>query len=44
MVQAIHPVRKQWPMIYIVHYTDNVLLEGKDPQDLFYVIEIYNTS
>jgi hypothetical protein len=22
------------PMIYIIHYTDDVLLAGKDPQDL----------
>ena len=32
--QAIQSVRQQWPMIYIIHYTDNVLVAGKDPQDL----------
>ena len=34
MAQAIHPVRQQWPMIYIIHFTDDVLMAGKDPQDL----------
>jgi hypothetical protein len=32
--QAIHPVRKQWPVIYILHFTYNVVMAGKDPQDL----------
>jgi hypothetical protein len=34
VTQAIQPVRKQWPMIYIIHFTDDVLMSGKDPQDL----------
>ena len=34
VAQAIQPVRQQWPMIYIIHYTDDVLKVGKDPQDL----------
>ena len=35
VAQAIQPVRQQWPMIYIIHYTDDVLMAaGKDPQDL----------
>ena len=34
MAQAIQPVRQQWPMIYIIHYTDDVLMAGKDPQGL----------
>ena len=34
MAQAFQPVRQQWPMIYIIHYTDDVLMAGKDPQDL----------
>jgi hypothetical protein len=34
VAQAIQPVRQQWPMIYIFHYTDDVLIAGKDPQDL----------
>ena len=33
VAQAIQPVRQQWPMIYIIHYTDDVLM-AKDPQDL----------
>ena len=35
VAQAIQPVRQQWPMIYIIHYTDDVLMVGKDPQNLF---------
>ena len=34
MAQAIQPVIQQWPMIYIIHFTDDVLMAGKDPQDL----------
>jgi hypothetical protein len=34
VTQAIQLVRQQWPMIYIIHYTDDVLIAGKDPQDL----------
>ena len=34
VAQAIQPVRQQWPMIYIIHFTDDVLMAGKDPQDL----------
>jgi hypothetical protein len=34
VAQAIQPVRQQWPMIYIIHYTDDVLMVRKDPQDL----------
>ena len=34
VAQAIHPVRQQWSMIYIIHFTDDVLMVGKDPQDL----------
>jgi hypothetical protein len=34
VAQAIQPVRQQWPMIYIIHYTDDALMAGKDPQDL----------
>jgi hypothetical protein len=34
VVKAIQPVRQQWPNIYITHFTDDVLMAGKDPQDL----------
>jgi hypothetical protein len=34
VAQAIQPVRRQWPMIYIIHFTDDVLMAGKDLQDL----------
>jgi hypothetical protein len=34
VAQAIQPMRQQWPMIYIIHYTYDVLIAGKDPQDL----------
>ena len=34
VAQAIQPVRQQWPMIYIIHFTDDVLMAGKDLQDL----------
>jgi hypothetical protein len=34
VAQAIQPVRQQWPMIYIIHFTDDVLMAGKNPQDL----------
>lgn len=34
VAQAIQPVRQQWPMIYIIHFTDDVLMAKKDPQDL----------
>jgi hypothetical protein len=33
VAQPIQPVR-QWSMIYIIHYTDDFLLVGKDLQDL----------
>jgi hypothetical protein len=39
--QAIQSVRQQWPMIYIIHYTDDVLEVGKDPRICFCVIETY---
>jgi hypothetical protein len=34
MALAIQPVRQQWTMIYIIYYTDDVLMVGKDLQDL----------
>ena len=34
VAQAIQPVRQQWPTIYLIQYTDNLLIAGKDPQDL----------
>jgi hypothetical protein len=34
VAQAIQPVRQQWPMIYIIHFTDDVLMVEKDPKDL----------
>jgi hypothetical protein len=34
VIQAIQPVRQQWPMIYIIYYMDDVLLAGKNSQDL----------
>ena len=34
VAQAIHPIRQQWPIIYIIHCTDDVLLAGNDSQDL----------
>jgi hypothetical protein len=34
VAKAVQPVRQHWPMIHIVDYTDDVLLVGKDPQDL----------
>jgi hypothetical protein len=34
VAQAIQPVRQQWPNIYIIHFTDDVLMARKDPQDL----------
>ena len=34
MAQAIQPVKQQWAMIPILHFTDDVLMVGKDPQDL----------
>jgi hypothetical protein len=34
VAQAIQPVRQQWPNIYIIHFTDDVLMAGKDPQGL----------
>ena len=34
VAKAIQPVRQQWPNIYIIHFTDDVLMVGKDPQDL----------
>jgi hypothetical protein len=34
VTQTIQPVRQQWPMIYIIHFTDDVLMARKDPQDL----------
>jgi hypothetical protein len=34
VAQAIQPVRQQWPMIYIIHFTNDVLMTGKEPQDL----------
>jgi hypothetical protein len=34
VAQAIQPVRQQWLMIYIIHFTDDVLMARKDPQDL----------
>jgi hypothetical protein len=34
VAQAIQPVRQEWLMIYIIHFTDEVLMAGKDPQGL----------
>jgi hypothetical protein len=34
VAQAIQPGRQQWPMIYIIHFTEDVLKAGKDAQDL----------
>jgi hypothetical protein len=34
VAQAIQPLRQQWPMIYIIHFSDDVLMVGKDPQNL----------
>jgi hypothetical protein len=34
VAQVIQPIRQQWPIIYTIHYIDDVLLAGKDPQDL----------
>ena len=34
VAKAIQPVRQQWPNIYIIHFTNDVLMAGKDPQDL----------
>jgi hypothetical protein len=34
VARAIQPVRQKWPMICIIHYTGDVLMAGKDPQDL----------
>jgi hypothetical protein len=34
VAQAIQPIRQEWPIIYIIHYMDDILLAGKDPQDL----------
>ena len=34
MAQAIQPVRQQWPKIYIIHFTDDVMMVGKGLQDL----------
>jgi hypothetical protein len=34
VTQAIEPIKQQWPIIYIIHYVDAILLAGKGPQDL----------
>jgi hypothetical protein len=34
VAQPIQPVRQQWLMIYIIHFTNDVLMAGKDPQNL----------
>ena len=34
VAKAIQPVRQQCQNIYIIHFTDDVLMAGKDPQDL----------
>ena len=34
VAQAIQPNRQQEPIIYIIHCMDDILLAGKDPQDL----------
>jgi hypothetical protein len=34
VAQAIQPVRQQWSIIYNIHFTDDVLMAGKEPQDL----------
>ena len=34
VAQAIQPIRQWCPMIYIIHYMDDILLAGKDSQDL----------
>ena len=33
VAQASQPLRQQWPMIYIIHYTDDVFIAGKVPPD-----------
>ena len=42
VAQAIQPVRQQWPMICIIHYTDDVLIVKKILKSCFYFTEIYN--
>jgi hypothetical protein len=44
VAQAIQSVRQQWPKIYIIHFTDDVLITGKDPQDLILLIETYKKA
>jgi hypothetical protein len=36
--QAIQPVRRQWPMIYLIHFIDDVLMVGKDPPGFVFVL------
>jgi hypothetical protein len=38
VAQAFQPVRQQWPMIYIIHYTDDVLMVRKRPPGLAFVL------
>jgi hypothetical protein len=34
VAQAIQLIRQQWPMTFIIHDTDDVLITGKYPQNL----------
>ena len=34
VAQAIQPVRQKWPDIYFIHFTDDFLIAGKNPQTL----------
>ena len=34
VAQAIQPNRQQYRIVYIIHSMDDILLAGKDPQDL----------
>jgi hypothetical protein len=38
VAQVIQPVRQQWPMIYIIHFTDDVLMAGKDTPGFTFVL------
>jgi hypothetical protein len=38
VAQAIQPIRQQWPRIYIMHYTDDVLLAGKRSSGLAFML------
>lgn len=46
VAQAIQPVRQQWPEIYLVHYTDDILMGAggcvEIPRIFFCVLKICN--